>query len=154
MPEYRWPDPLHPGSYVIFPALYRFIASAIAGVGLSLAFNWFYFPLYAWVSIGVLMMMVFGATPRVAFFCGYLHTVAFVLASVPWIAEVLAVHRGMSRLAGWGVLLLIAAVLGILTAVFTWTVHRISRRSILLACVAAAVVLVGMEVVRAHMPEI
>jgi len=126
----------------------------IAGAGLALAFNWFYFPLYAWVSIGVLLMMVFGTTPRVAFFCGYLHTVAFVLASVPWIAEVLAVHGGMSRLAGWGVLLLIAAVLGILTAVFTWTVHRISRRSILLACVAAPFVWVAMEFTRAHMPEI
>jgi len=154
MPEYRWPDPLHPGSYVKFPAFYRLIASAIAGAGLALSFTWLYSPLYAWVSIGLLLMMVFGATPRVAFLCGYFHTVAFVLASVPWIAEVLAVHGGMSRLAGWGVLVLIAAVLGILTAVFAWTVHRISQRSILLACVAAPFVWVAMEFVRAHMPEI
>ncbi len=154
MPEHRWPDPLRPPSSATFPAALRLLVSAITGVGLALAFNWFYFPLYAWVSIGVLLMMVLGTTPRVAFFCGYFHTFAFVLASVPWIAEVLAVHGGMSRLAGWGVLLLIAAVLGILTAVFTWTVHRISQRSILLACVAAPFVWVAMEFVRAHMPEI
>ena len=118
MPEYRWPDPLHPGSYVKFPSLYRLIVSSITGAGLALSFTWLYFPVYAWVSIGLLLMMVFGTSSRVAFFCGYLHTFTFVLVSLPWIAEVLSVHGGLSRLSGWGVLLLIAAVLGVLTGIF------------------------------------
>jgi apolipoprotein N-acyltransferase len=154
MPDYRWPDPLHPGSSVVFPSLYRLIFSAITGAGLALAFTWLYFPVYAWISVGLLLMMVFGGKPRVAFFCGFVHAMAFVLASVPWIAEVLAVHGGMSRAGGWGVLLLIAAAWGVLTGTFAWTVHRISRQSVALACMAAPFSWVALEFARAHLPEI
>src|SRR5438477_545274 len=35
MPEYRWPDPLHPGSYVNFPSLYRLIVSSIISAALA-----------------------------------------------------------------------------------------------------------------------
>ena len=99
-------------------------------------------------------MMLFGAKPLVAFFCGFVHAAAFVFASVPWIAEVLAVHGGMSRLAGWGVLLLIATTWGVLTGGFSWTVNRISHRSVLMACIAAPFVWVTWEFARAHLPEI
>jgi apolipoprotein N-acyltransferase len=133
---------------------FRLLISAIAGAGLSLSFTWMYLPVYAWVSIGVLMMMALGARPRVAYFCGHLHAVAFVLSSVPWIAEVLAVHGGMSRLAGWGVLLLIATAWGVLTGGFAWTVNRIARKSVTQACVAAPFLWVTFEFARAHLPEI
>jgi len=111
-------------------------------------------PVYAWVSVGVLMMMVLGAKPRVAYFCGHVHAVAFVLSSVPWIAEVLAVHGGMSRLAGWGVLLLIAMAWGVLTGGFTLGVNRIARANVALACAAAPFLWVTFEFARAHLPEI
>jgi len=133
---------------------FRFVISAIAGAGLSLSFTWMYLPVYAWVSVGVLMMMAFRAKPRVAYFCGHLHAVAFVLTSVPWIAEVLSVHGGMSRPAGWGVLLLIATAWGVLTGGFAWSVNRIARTSVAQACLGAPFLWVTFEFARAHLPEV
>src|SRR5256885_1168848 len=154
----RRPDWLHLDPRKDFqknaPTVFRLIVSAITGAGLALSFTWLYFPVYAWISVGLLLMMVLSAKPRVAFFCGFFHAIAFVFASVPWIAEVLAIHGDMSRLAGWGVLLLIAMVWGLLTASFTWTVNRIAHRSIALACGAAPFVWVAFEFARAHLPEI
>jgi apolipoprotein N-acyltransferase len=154
MPASHWPDWLRSDSQRNFPAAFRFAVSAVTGAGLALSFTWLYFPVYAWISIGLLLMMLFGAKPRVAFFCGFFHTITFVFASVPWIAEVLSVHGGMSRAAGWGVLLLIAMTMGVLTGGFTWTVNRIARRSVALACVAAPFVWVTSEFALAHLPEI
>jgi len=76
----------------------------------------------------------------------------FVLTSVGWIAAVLSVHGGLSVAGGWGILLLIAAVWGLLIGGFTLTVHRISRRSIELACLAAPFAWVTFEFIRAHLP--
>src|ERR1700722_19046623 len=137
-----------------FPAAFRLIVAALTGAGLALSFTWLYVPAYAWISIGLLLMMAFRAKPRVAYFCGFFHAVAFVFASLPWIAEVLAVHGGTSRLVGWGILLLIASVWGLLTGGFTWAVNRIARRSIALASLAAPFVWVTAEFTRAHLPEI
>jgi len=148
----HWPGWLHPDSQK--NSIYRLIVSAITGAGLALSFTWLYFPVYAWISIGLLLMMTFGAKSRTAFFCGFVHVIAFVFASVSWIAEVLAVHGGMSRPAGWAVLSLIAMTWGLLTGGFTWTVHRISRRGVAVACVAAPFVWVAWEFARAHLPEI
>jgi apolipoprotein N-acyltransferase len=147
----RWFSPQAPQKY---PAAFRLLVSAIAGAGLALSFTWLYFPLYAWASVGVLLMMTLSARPRVAYFCGHLHALAFVVCSVPWIAEVLAVHGGMSRLAGWGVLLLIATAWGVLTGSFAWCVNRIAQGSLTLACLAAPFFWVTFEFVRAHLPEI
>jgi apolipoprotein N-acyltransferase len=154
MAAFHWPDWLRPDAQKNFPAAFRLIVSAVTGAGLALSFTWLYFPVYAWISIGLLLMMVLGARPRVAYFCGFYHAIAFVFASVSWIADVLAVHGGTSRLAGWGILLLIAMVWGILTGCFTWTVNRIARRSAASACIAAPFVWVTSEFARAHLPEI
>lgn len=137
-----------------YSSWFRLLISAIAGAGLALSFRWLYLPVYAWVSVGVLMMMTLGARPRVAYFCGHLHAVAFVLTSVPWIAEVLAVHGGMPAITGWGVLLLIASVWGMLTGGFAWGVNRIARTNAALACIAAPFLWVTFEFMRAHLPEI
>jgi apolipoprotein N-acyltransferase len=150
----HWPDWLHPDSQKKFSSAFRLIVSAITGAGLALSFTWLYFPVYAWISIGLLLMMALGATPRVAYFCGFYHALAFVFVSVPWIADVLAVHGGTSRFIGWLILLLIATVWGILTGGFTWTVNRIARHSLVLASIAAPFVWVTSEFARAHLPEI
>jgi apolipoprotein N-acyltransferase len=154
MPSPRWPDWLRPNPEKKFSPAFRLTVSAITGAGLALSFTWLFFPVYAWISVGLLLMMVFGANQRVAFLCGFVHTIAFVFASLSWIAEVLAVHGAMSRVAGWGVLTLIAMTLGILTGGLTWIVNRVSRRSIKLACVATPFVWVASEFARAHLPEI
>lgn len=136
------------------PDHFRLLIAAISGAALSLSFTGFYLSVYSWICVGVLLLAVFGARGRVAFACGFLHALLFVFTSVPWIATVLAIHGGLSIAGGWGVLLLIAAVWGVLVGSFTWTVHRVSLRSIELACIAAPFVWVTFEFVRAHLPEI
>jgi len=136
------------------PDRFRLLMGAISGAALSLSFTGLYLSVYSWICLGVLLLAVFGARGRVAFACGFLHALFFVLTSVPWIATVLSVHGGLSVAGGWGVLLLIAAAWGVLVGSFTWIVHRISQRSIELACIAAPFVWVTFEFVRAHLPEI
>src|SRR5580692_9645677 len=142
----------HPGSET--PAWLRLFIAAVSGAALSFSYTGFYLSIYSWVCVGILLVVLFGASQRVAFACGFLHGICFVLTSVPWIAETLTVHGGLSRAGGWGVLLLIAAAWGILIGILGWSVNRIGRRSIELACIAAPFLWVTFELVRAHLPEI
>ena len=150
----NWLEYLRPHPSEQTPAALRLAIGAISGAALSLSFTGFYLSIYSWICIGILMVVLFGARPRVAFGCGFLHGLFFVLTSVPWIAEVLAVHGGVSRAGGWGVLLLIAAAWGILIGLFAWMVQRLSRRSVELACFGAPFLWVTFEFARAHLPEI
>src|SRR5216684_692884 len=136
------------------PDWLRLAIGALSGAALSLSFTGLYLGIYSWICVGVLLLAVIGVSSRVAFACGFLHALLFVLTSVAWIATVLSVHGGLPIAGGWGVLLLIAAAWGVLIGGFTLTVHRISRRSIELACIAAPFVWVTFEFIRAHLPEI
>lgn len=147
--HYFWPQP---GTET--PARLRLAIAAVSGAALSLSYTGLYLSIYSWICVGILLFAVFGARPSVAFGCGFLHGLFFVVTSVPWIATVLSVHGGLSTAGGWGVLLLIAAAWGILIGTFAWAVHRVSRRSIGAACLTAPFVWVTFEFVRAHLPEI
>jgi apolipoprotein N-acyltransferase len=154
MPPRGWLDYFRPQPGAELPATLRVGVSGVSGAALSLSFIGSYHSIYSWVCIGVLLVVVFGARPRVAFCCGFLHALLFVFTSVPWIATVLSVHGGLSRAGGWGVLSLIAAAWGILIGSFSWIVNRLARRSVALACLGAPFVWVSFEFVRAHLPEI
>lgn len=150
----RWLQFLQPKSGAPIPSSLRLAMAAVSGAALSFSFTGFYLAIYSWICIGVLIIALFGARPRVAFGCGFVHAVFFVLTSVPWIATVLSVHGGLSRAGGWSVLLLIAAAWGALVGSFAWCVNRLSRRSIDLACLGAPFLWVTFEFIRAHLPEI
>src|ERR1700745_4161674 len=154
MPRGGWLSYLHPQASTDIPASLRLIAGAVSGAALSLSYTGLYLSIYSWVCIGILLLSLFGARPSVAFGCGFFHGLLFVLTSVPWIATVLAVHGRLSVAGGWAVLLLIAAAWGILTGVFAWSVHRLSRQSVELACIGAPFLWVTFEFARAHLPEI
>jgi apolipoprotein N-acyltransferase len=145
---------LHSQSGAEMPAVARFFFAALTGAALSLSFIGLNLQIYSWVSIGLLLMLVISPKPRVAFGCGFLHAIAFVLTSVPWIATVLSVHGGLSPAGGWEVLLLIAAAWGVLLGTFAWCVNRIARRDAKLSCIAAPFLWVTFEFIRAHLPEI
>ncbi|MGB6682599.1 MAG: apolipoprotein N-acyltransferase [Candidatus Acidiferrum sp.] len=142
----------HPGSET--PAWMRLFVAAVSGAALSFSFTGFYLSIYSWVCVGVLVIVLFGARPLVAFGCGFLHGLLFVLTSVSWIAEVLAVHGGLSRAGGWGILLLIASVWAGANGVVTWAIHRLSLRSITLACIGTPFLWVSLEMFRTWLPEI
>jgi apolipoprotein N-acyltransferase len=154
MPAGGWLSFFHPQPGTETQAGLRLLIATSSGAALSLSFTGLYLSIYSWTCVGILILTVIGARPRVAFVCGFLHALLFVLTSVPWIATVLSVHGGLSTSGGWGVLLLIAAAWGILIGTFAWAVNRLSGRSIQMACVAAPFIWVTFEFVRAHLPEI
>jgi len=142
---YRLPDA---------PPALRLLLAALSGAILSLSFHGSFLSLYSWLCLALLLSSILGARPLVAFFCGFLHGLIFVLTCVPWIAEVLSVHGGMSGGAGWGVLLLIAAVWGASIGLFAWGVQRLWRFSLALALFGAPFLWISTEVLRAYLPEI
>jgi apolipoprotein N-acyltransferase len=132
----------------------RLVMGALSGAAVCVSFTGLYWSIYSWICVGILLLAFLGARPRIAFECGFLHGLLFVLTSVPWIATVLTVHGGLPVWGGWGVLLLIAMAWGLLIGAFGWIVHRLSRRSIGLACFGTPFLWVTFEFVRAHLPEI
>ena len=143
----------HPGERT--PTSLRLVIAAVSGAALSLSYVGFYLSVYSWICVGVLLISIFGARPRVAFGCGFFHGLAFCLTSLSWIATVLAVHGGVSRMSGWGLLLLIAMAWGILTGIFAWVAQRLATtHGIKAACIGAPFAWVTLELVRAHLPEI
>ena len=154
MPASRWLTEIVPRAGAKTPDGLRVVIGAASGVALSLSFTGLYLSIYSWVCVGALLLSAISARKRVAFACGFLHGLLFVLTSVPWIATVLSVHGGLPMAGGWGVLLLIAAAWGVLIGGFTLGVHRLSGRSVELACVGAPFLWVTFEFIRAHLPEI
>ncbi len=154
MTRRNWIAHLRPRPGERMPTSLRLVIAAVSGAALSFSYTGFYLSIYSWICIGILLITLFGARPRVAFGCGFVHGLVFCLTSVPWIATVLAVHGGVSGLGGWGVLLLIASVWGILIGIFAWIVQRLATRSIELACMGAPFVWVTLEFIRARLPEI
>jgi apolipoprotein N-acyltransferase len=154
MPQQTWARFFRPASGSATPDAFRLVFATLSGAALSFSYTGFYLSLYSWICIGILLIVLFGARPKVAFLCGFLHSMFFVITCIPWIATVLAVHGGISKAGGWGILLLIGAVFGTLTGIFAWSVNRIARQSILLACIAAPFLWVTFEFIRTRMPEI
>src|SRR2546425_8592441 len=154
MPRGGWLASLREQAGAEIPAGLRLIVGAASGAALSLSYTGLYLSVYSWVGVGILLFSLFGARPRVAFGCGFLHGLLFVLTSVPWIATVLTVHGGLPVAGGWGVLLFIAMAWGIFICLFAWAVPRVSCQSIELACIGAPFFLGAFQVFRAHLPEI
>jgi apolipoprotein N-acyltransferase len=132
----------------------RLLLAALSGAILSLSFFGSHPGFYSWFCLAILLLSLLGARARVAFFCGFLHGLIFVLTCVSWVAEVLSVHGGMSTAAGWAVLVLIATVWGCSIGLFTWMVQRLSQRGIGLALFGVPFLWISTEVLRAYLPEI
>src|SRR5258708_26600818 len=147
---YFYPPP--PGPAV--PAGFRLVCAAVSGAALSLSYTGFYFSIYSWLCIGLLLVVILDARPHIAFACGFAHSLLFVFTSESWIATVLAVHGGLSRVGGWGILFLIAFVIGTLTGSFAWCGRPLSHRTLLLPSLGPPFLLVTFEFALAHLPAI
>jgi apolipoprotein N-acyltransferase len=154
MPEGQWLSRIFPQPGAKTPDGLRQVIGAVSGAALSLSFTGLYLTICSWICVGVLVLAVLRTRRHVAFECGFLHGLFFVLTSVPWIATVLTVHGGLPVWGGWGVLLLIAMAWGLLIGGFALGVQQLSRRSIGLACIGAPFLWVVTEFARAHLPEI
>jgi len=149
-----WHTYLRPHRSPETPAAVRLTLAVLSGAILSLSYRGSFSSLYSWVCVALLLGCILRARGAVAFACGFLHGLVFCLTCVPWIADVLAVHGGMSTAAGWGVLLLIASVWGAIIGLFALAVQRLSKRSVSLALAGAPFLWISTEVARAHLPEI
>jgi apolipoprotein N-acyltransferase len=154
MSSQAWHTYLRPHRSPETPAAMRLILAILSGVILSLSYRGSFSSLYSWVCLALLLACVLGSRGWVAFSCGFLHGLVFPLTCVPWIAETLSVHGGMSMAAGWGVLLLIASVWGAIIGLFALAVQRLSKRSVTLALAGAPFLWVSTEVARTYLPEI
>jgi len=154
MSSQAWHTYLRPYRSPETPAAMRLILAILSGALLSLSYRGSFSSLYSWVCLALLLACVLGARGWAAFSCGFLHGLVFPLTCVPWIAETLSVHGGMSMAAGWGVLLLIASAWGAIVGLFALAVQRLSKRSVTLALVAAPFLWVSTEVARTYLPEI
>jgi apolipoprotein N-acyltransferase len=154
MSSWPWHFYLFPHRSSEIPNAVRFVLAAVSGGVLSLSYRGDHWSLYSWFCIALLLVTILRAKPWVAFGCGFVHGLLFVLTCVPWIAETLSVHGGMSTAAGWGVLLLIGIVWAIIIGTFGWALQRLSMRSVELALWGAPFLWVWTEVVRAYLPEI
>jgi apolipoprotein N-acyltransferase len=149
-----WHSYLRPHRLRETPAIVRLLLALLSGAILSLSFHGAFPSVYAWFCLALLLSSILNASARVAFFCGFVHGLIFVLTCVPWIAEVLSVHGGMSGAAGWGVLLVIATVWAASIGLFAWVVQRLSVRSLALALAGAPFLWISTEVFRTYLPEI
>lgn len=154
MPERGGLGSFHPNSISEIPSRTRLLLAAASGAVLSLSFTGPYLSIFSWLCVAALIFAVMGGSARVAFASGYLHGILFVFTSVPWIAEVLAVHGGLSKAGGWGILFLIASVWGAGNGGATWAINRLSRRSVTLACLGAPFFWIALEMFRTKLPEI
>jgi apolipoprotein N-acyltransferase len=154
MPSQAWHSYLRPYRLHEPPSVFRFILAALSGAILSLSYQGSFLSLYSWFCLALLLASILRARARVAFFCGFLHGLIFVLTCVPWIADTLSIHGGMSAAAGWGVLLLIASVWGASIGLFAWVVQRLSLRSYSLALAGAPFLWISTEVLRTYLPEV
>ena len=154
MSSSAWYAYLRPHRFPGTPAIFRLILAALSGAILSLSYRGSFPSIYAWFCVALLLASILGARAWVAFLCGFLHGVIFVFTCVPWIADTLSIHGGMSRAAGWVILLLIAGVWGLSTGAFGWVVQRLSLRSYTLALAGAPFLWICTEVFRTYLPEI
>ncbi|HMI52329.1 MAG TPA: apolipoprotein N-acyltransferase [Candidatus Saccharimonadales bacterium] len=132
----------------------RLLVAAASGALLSLSYTGYYLSIFAWTSVALLLLAALSARPRAAYACGFLHGLFFVLTSLSWIGEVLALHGGLSKAGGFALLLLFGTAWGVLSGGFCWCVNRLARQSLGLACVGAPFLWVGWEFARTHLPEI
>jgi apolipoprotein N-acyltransferase len=150
----RWTSYFRPHSHTETPTALRLVIAAVSGAALALSYTGFYLGVYSWICIGVLLVVVFGARPRIAFACGFLQAVVFSVTSEAWIATVLFLHGGVSQIASWGLLLMVASLWGIACGIFAWLVNRLAHRSIAVASVGAPFIWVAAEFLHGKMPDI
>jgi len=132
----------------------RLLVGAASGAVLSLSYTGYYLSIFSWISVALLLLAVLSAGPSAAYSCGFLHGLFFVLTSLSWIGDVLALHGGLSKAGGFALLLLFGTAWGMLSGGFCWCVNRLARQSLSLACAGAPFLWVAWEFVRTHLPEI
>ena len=67
MPQRAWASFFRPQPGSATPDAFRYVFAALSGAALSFSYTGFYLSIYSWVCVGILLIVLFGARPRVAF---------------------------------------------------------------------------------------
>jgi hypothetical protein len=67
MPRGGWLSYFRPQTGEEMRAGLRLFVGAVSGAALSLSYGGLYLSIYSWVCVGILLLSLFGARPRVAF---------------------------------------------------------------------------------------
>lgn len=102
-------------------ALPLFLA-VLGGILQTLSWPWPGLWPLSFVALVPLILAVDGQSGRRAFLLGWVYGLSLSLASLPWLAEVLAGYGGLGLVLGWIVLGLLAAFLALYQALFGWLI--------------------------------
>jgi apolipoprotein N-acyltransferase len=137
-----------------YPWHTRLLLALASGAALAVSFPSYDFWPLAWISIGLLILASYRARLAVAPLYGFLHSLVFYPICLTWIEVVVHQYGNVPPLLAAGLVLLIAILFGVLSAIFSWGVALGSRRGPAFACALAPFLWVTLEFARAHVPII
>jgi len=137
-----------------YPWHTRLLLALASGAALALSFPSYDFSLLAWISVGLLILASSGARPAVAPLYGFVHGLLFYPICLTWIEAVVHQYGNVPPVIAAGLVLLIAIIFGMITAVFSWGVAVASTKGPALACTLAPFLWVALEFARTHVPII
>jgi len=133
----------------------RLLLAVASGLALSFSFPNYNLPLFAWISVALLMLAALGAHTRDAALCGFINGALFYPLSLPWIATVMQQYgNNISWFAAAGILALMTLAGTLFPIVFAVVASRVGRKSIPIACALAPFLWVVLEFARANLPII
>ena len=132
----------------------RLLLALASGAALALSFPSYHLSLLAWVSVGLLILASYGARPAVAPLYGFVHALVFYPMCLTWIDVVVHQYGNVPPVTAAGLVLLIAIIFGMITAVFSWGVAVASTQGPAWACLSAPFLWVALEFARTNIPII
>ena len=133
-------------------ALFRHaIPAAVTGFLYPLCFPDYDLGFLAWIMLLPLHASLDGASPRLAFWLGWLAGLIAFAGVMFWVVNAMHLYGKMPLAASYPVMGLLAAYLGIYVAVYAWGAARLLRTIPRLAFLAAPFLWVTLELVRTHL---
>ncbi|MBF0620844.1 MAG: apolipoprotein N-acyltransferase [Magnetococcales bacterium] len=102
------------------------------------------------LGFGVWMRMVIASPPRRAVLLGFFFGLSHFALGFSWLLTSLIDHGGLYPLAGYGVLLVLAAVMSLYPMLYAWLLSRLIANRYWTLVIAGPLLWVGLEWVRAH----
>jgi apolipoprotein N-acyltransferase len=132
----------------------RLLLAVASGATLALSFPNYNLSLLAWISVGLLILASYGARPVLAPLYGFVHALLFYPLCLTWIDVVVHQYGNVPPLMAAGLVLLIAVMFGVISAVFSWAVALASKKGPAFACTLAPFLWVALELIRTRLPII
>ena len=128
-----------------------FLPAALTGLLLTLSFPSVGHPLFAWIALVPLLIVLCNVNSRIAFCLGLLSGVIHFAGTIYWIPGVMANFGGLPVFMAWCVHLLFVLFLGSFIAVFAVSINGLVKRYGQIGLMFAPAVWVTMELGRIYL---